>query len=119
MAINFRKVIEDPKKAEEMENEFKEAILNAISPPTPFIKNKNYLIRTITMCDVGRCVEVVGNFLIMENASWIADTGRFNECLVDPLKFNQIEPFKHPIYINLNAIVDATPYPYELPLEPK
>lgn len=119
MALNLRKVINDPKKATELENEIKQAILGAIVPPSPFIKGKNYLIRTITMCDIGRCVDVVGNFLILEKASWIADTGRFNECLVDPLKFNEVEPFKHELYINLNSIVDATLFPYDLPEEPK
>jgi len=117
--MNFRKIIENPEKADAMEKEIKEAILNSIVPPSPFQKGKSYLIRTITMCDVGRCVDVIGNFLVLDRASWIADTGRFNECLIDPSKFNEVEPFKEEIYINLNSIVDATPFPYALPEQAK
>lgn len=82
---------------------------------TPFQLNKNYLIRTATMIDIGRIKEIVGDFLVLDSASWIADTGRFHECLLGPGKFNEVEPFKEDVYISLASIIDATPWPYVLP----
>jgi hypothetical protein len=67
------------------------------------------------MVDVGRVRRVTKHFVVMDNASWIADTGRFTDCLKDPKEFKEIEPFAHEIYVNLDSIIDATPWPLALP----
>jgi hypothetical protein len=38
---------------------------------------QSYLIRTVTHYYTGRLVAVDGNELLIEEAAWIADTGRF------------------------------------------
>jgi len=78
------------------------------SVKTPFIVGKNYLIRTVTMTISGQVKEAYENFLVMAQAAWIADTGRFSEALIDQNKFNEVEPFKNDCIVSLGAIVDAT-----------
>jgi hypothetical protein len=123
MKLNLRKIIKDHEIADaaavEIENAISDTIKNAIAPQLPFEIGKNYLIRTITMIDIGRVTKIVGNFIVLDDASWIADTGRFNECLKNPTTFVEIEPFTYPLILNTNSIVDATLWPYELPINPK
>lgn len=75
---------------------------------TPFVVGKNYLIRTVTMAISGKVKSVVGDFVVMEQAAWIADTGRFNEALKDQSLFNEVEPFLNDCIVSLGSIVDAT-----------
>lgn len=122
-AINLRGAITNEAQCKEAEKAITDYVTgtarDVLDPITPFIIDKNYLIRTITMIDVGKVKAIVGNFLILTNASWIGDTGRFNECLTRNDIFNEVEPFKYDVFINLNSIVDATPWPYDLPTAPK
>jgi len=67
-----------------------------------------YLIRTVTMIDVGRLVKVTDKELVLADASWIADTGRFSECLLDPDVINESEPFANNCIVSRGAICDAT-----------
>lgn len=68
---------------------------------------KIYLIRTVTMIDTGRLVAVTPQELVLEDAAWIADTGRFADALVKA-EFGEIEPFPDGrVIIGRGAIVDA------------
>ncbi len=68
---------------------------------------KNYLIRTVTMYDTGRLVKVTEQELVLEDAAWIADTGKFSET-IKSLNFNEIEPFPDgKVIIGRGAIIDA------------
>lgn len=123
MKINLRKVIQNEQDADALSSEIEQAFVDvarqAGNPPLPFEVGKNYLIRTITMIDVGKVTKIVGNFIIMDNASWIADTGRWYECLKRPDVFIEVEPFTHPLIVNTQSIIDATLWPYSLPTEAK
>lgn len=68
---------------------------------------KVYLIRTVTMIDTGKLVYVGPNELVLEDAAWIADTGRFADA-VKSAKFNEVEPFPDGrLIIGRGAIIDA------------
>ena len=68
---------------------------------------KHYVIRTVTMIDVGKLVQVTDKELVLENASWIADTGRWNEFLKNGI-YSESEPFPDgKIIVGRSAIVDA------------
>lgn len=85
------------------------ALLGVQTPKqTPFTTGKNYLIRTVTMAISGKVKGTVGDFLVLEQAAWVADTGRFNEALRDQNKFNEVEPFLNDCIVSLGSIVDAT-----------
>ena len=67
----------------------------------------NYLIRTVTMIDTGRLVAVTDKELVLEDAAWIADTGRFAQA-VEKAEFNEVEPFPSgKVIIGRGAIIDA------------
>lgn len=74
----------------------------------PFEVGKNYLIRTVTMIQTGKIKSVRGKFLVLEQAAWIADTGRFSEALEDQEKMKEVEPFKNDAIVNMDTIIDAT-----------
>lgn len=81
---------------------------------------KNYLIRTVTMIQVGEFVEFDEklNAIILKNASWIADTGRFHDCLKNGT-FNEVEPFPDWVAVNIGSYVDLAPFNHALPTEQK
>uniref|UniRef100_A0A6M3JHZ6 Uncharacterized protein n=1 Tax=viral metagenome TaxID=1070528 RepID=A0A6M3JHZ6_9ZZZZ len=81
-----------------------------------------YLIRTVTMYNAGRLVFVGNGELVLEDACWIADTGKYSEALLNINALNEIEmyPQGKKVIIGRGAIVDAViPNWTELPTETK
>jgi hypothetical protein len=73
----------------------------------PWVIGKAYLIRTVTMIQTGRLVAVTPQELVLEDAAWIADTGRFANVLKTG-KFNEVEPFPDgPVIVGRGAVIDA------------
>ena len=76
---------------------------------------KPYLIRTVTMINTGRMVAVTPQELVLEDAAWIADTGRFSDALVSG-DFNEVEPYPEGrVIIGRGAVVDAVQLSAALP----
>lgn len=72
----------------------------------PFEIGAVYFIRTVTMIDVGRVVAASDKFVILEDAAWVADTGRFANALKD-WNFKEVEPFPNGyVGIPVSAIID-------------
>ena len=87
----------------------------ASSKPHPFQIGKNYFIRTVTMILVGRLEEVFENELVLSTAAWVADTGRFADCLKKgESAINDIEPFPNDIIVGRNSIIDVTLWDHDL-----
>lgn len=78
---------------------------------------KKWYIRTVTYHQVGKCVKRVGMFLILEDASWVADSGRFMQALKTG-KLDEVEPVGDCL-VNLNAVADMFPWRHDLPKEQK
>jgi hypothetical protein len=74
----------------------------------PFEIGENYLIRTVTFTLTGKIKSKTNQFLVLSDADWIADTGRFSEALENSDKFNEVEPFKNDAIVSKGSIVDAT-----------
>lgn len=71
-----------------------------------FVVGKDYFIRTVTHYFTGRLVWVGDKELAIEDAAWIADTGRFNE-FVAGKTVSEVEPFPEGVVIvGRGAIVD-------------
>ena len=79
-----------------------------------FEVGKKYLIRTVTFFYTGRLESITDSDLVLSTAAWIADTGRFNECLKIG-KLNEVEPFVNNVIIPRGVIVDATEWAHQLP----
>ena len=74
---------------------------------SPWEIGKNYMIRTVTMIDAGKLIAVTSQELVLENASWIADTGRFMQA-VEKAEFGEVEPFPDgKVIIGRGSIIDA------------
>ena len=74
---------------------------------SPWVIGKVYLIRTVTMIDVGTVVQVTPHEIVLEDACWVADTGRFADALKNG-KYNETEPFPvGKVIIGRGSIIDA------------
>ena len=68
---------------------------------------KIYLIRTVTMIDTGRLVAVTEHELVLEDAAWVADTGRFAQA-VEKAEFGEVEPFPvGRVVVGRGSVIDA------------
>lgn len=75
---------------------------------------KNYLIRTVTMIQLGTLIDITDKELVLSNACWVADTGRFNEALKNG-KLNEVEMFQRNVIVGRGGLIDATEWIHELP----
>lgn len=73
----------------------------------PYEIGKIYLIRTVTMIDTGRVVRVTSQEIVLTDAAWIADTGRFSDA-VKKAEFSECEPFPDgEVIIGRGSVIDA------------
>lgn len=77
---------------------------------------ESYFIRTVTMHCLGKLKAVLPEELLLEQASWVADSGRFHECLRTG-KLSEVEPFVNDVILNRSSIIDATIWQHVLPKE--
>lgn len=93
-----------------------------VTKQSPFEVGKSYFIRTVTYHLTGKLVEIKGDFLMFDDAAWIADSGRFNEAMkkgIDKVESAEVEPWENRVGLNINSIVDFIEYPYKLPTTQK
>jgi hypothetical protein len=74
--------------------------------------SKPYFIRTATYHLTGRLVKVTPIELVLEDAAWIADSGRFTQA-VSSGDFSEVEPFPTgmQVIVNRTAVIDAVKIP--------
>ena len=53
--------------------------LNLNKDDTAFERGRSYLIRTVTLYYTGKIKRITSKELVLEDAAWIPDTGRFSE----------------------------------------
>jgi hypothetical protein len=75
---------------------------------------KNYLIRTVTMIQLGKLKKVTDKELLLSDACWVADTGLFTDALKDG-KLNEVEMFQRDVIVGRGGIIDATEWLTDLP----
>ena len=78
---------------------------------------QKYFFRTVTYHLTGRVKKVIGNILELEDAAWIADSGRFNEAIKHG-KLSEVEPVGQ-AYINIQSVTDFFPWKHKLPNQVK
>lgn len=80
---------------------------------------KTYFIRTITHHYTGILLKVTNKELVIKDAAWIADDGRFADALQTG-KFSEIEPFPDgEVIIGRGALLDAYVVSFNPPREQK
>lgn len=81
---------------------------------SPFQVGEKVFIRTVTYHLTGKIKAHVGKFLVLEDAAWIADSGRFMAAINDGT-LNEVEPVKCDVRVNIDTIVDVYEWAHALP----
>lgn len=100
----------------------KSTLPDYVTPPAcdlataPWCVGQCYLIRTVTYHVLGRLAWVGPTELVLEDASWVADSGRWHEALAKGV-LSEVEPAPAPgaAIVGRGAIVDAYPWHHPLP----
>ncbi len=84
--------------------------------PHPYQVGKNYIIRTVTMITIGRLVAVHAQEIVLTEASWIPETGRYQQCIASGA-INECEPYPETtqVIVGRGAIVDGCEWTNPLP----
>jgi len=78
---------------------------------------EKWFFRTVTYHLVGKVVKKVGQFFVLDNASWIADSGRFMNAIKEGT-LSEVEPVGRAM-VNIDSITDAFPWRHALPKDQK
>lgn len=89
----------------------------ATTGESPYNIGQSYLIRTVTLYYTGRVKRVTPKEIILEDAAWIADTGRFSDALKTGI-LNEVEPMGE-VIIGRGSVVDAVKWMHALPKDKK
>lgn len=83
-------------------------------------KGKKYFIRTVTHYFTGKLRAVTKDALVLVEAAWIADTGRFADFLRTG-NANEVEPYpaKSHVFVSRGAVVDVSEWGHSLPKDQK
>jgi hypothetical protein len=81
-----------------------------------FNVGENVFLRKITMILTGRVVATYDTYIELDNASWIADTGRYANA-VRSGEFSEVEPYPDNLVVKvpLGDLVDGFVAPWPLP----
>ena len=84
----------------------------------PFEIGEKVFIRTATHYLTGQIKAITGKFLTLKDAAWIADTGRFTDC-IEKGNLNEVEPVTCDVRVNSDCIIDVYQWRFDLPREQK
>lgn len=93
------------------DGDFKE--INALSD----MVGEKFFFRTLTYHLTGKVKKIIGSILELEDAAWIADSGRFMQCIKDGV-LNEVEPVGK-AFLNIQSVTDFFPWKHKLPTEQK
>lgn len=76
---------------------------------------QKWFFRTVTYHLLGKVKKIAGRFIVLENAVWVGDSGRFSDFLkTGPSQSAELEPCGTAL-LNSESIVDAFPWKHEIP----
>jgi len=100
------------------------AMLGGVMPPpagadllTRYL-GQAIVVRTVTYHYLGKLEHVTATGLLLSDASWLADSGRWHLALAEGL-ISEVEPYPGECVIERGAVVDVSPWPHELPRSAK
>ena len=78
-------------------------------------KGSSVIIRTVTYYYTGEVVAVSDHWILLKNAAWIADSGRWSEALRTGV-LSEVEPYPDgEVWINSGAVTDIAAWTHPLP----
>lgn len=84
----------------------------------PWSVGDKVFLRTVTYHLTGRVKKIVGKFLVLEDAAWIADNGRFMQFIQNGIA-NEVEPVTCQVIVNTDSLIDGYEWRHDLPREQK
>ena len=91
------------------------ALTRPAGPSAPWQVGTAYLVRTVTNYLCGRLTWVGPAELVLEDAAWVADTGRYSSALAEG-RLGEVEPIPGPVIVGRGSVVDAAKWTHALPL---
>ena len=70
------------------------------------------------MMYTGRLVSVTESDIVLEDAAWIADSGRYSDALAEGT-LDEVEPYPNSVGVSRASIVDFAVWEHPLPREQK
>jgi hypothetical protein len=104
----------DVNSLRKMNFDFAQELGNGVGDHTPFRVGDQVFLRCQNYYYTGRVKAVLLDWVVLAEASWIPDAGRFAEALASG-EFAEIEPYPGDCAIRLDTIDDASPWPHALP----
>jgi len=97
-----------------------QSLLKPSTETHPYQVGKNYFIRTVTHHLTGKLIKVSSKELVLIDAAWIPDDGRFMDLLEKGYP-NEVEPFpdKAEVIVGRGALIDAVQWSHPLPRSQK
>lgn len=87
-------------------------------PETSFEVGCKYFIRTATIYVTGCLKAITATDLLLSDAAWVPDTGRFHDALKNSV-VNESEPYVNDVIVSRGGIIDATKWSGALPSSQK
>lgn len=81
---------------------------------SPLCVGHNVFVRTVTHYYTGRVVELSADEIVLADAAWVADTGRFSASLTTGV-LSEVEPFPGVVSVARGAVVDVSLWSHALP----
>jgi hypothetical protein len=81
------------------------------------IIGKNFFFRTVTYHLVGKVEKIIDDFIVLKDASWVADSGRFSNAIKKGT-LSEVEPVGDAM-LNIKTVTDFFPWNHKLPTEQK
>jgi len=75
-------------------------------------------IRTLSYHYIGRVAAVTDTDVVLDEASWVADSGRWNHALTTG-ELSEVEPYPGSVVVHRGVIVDHCRWDHDLPREVK
>lgn len=92
--------------------------MNTIASALDEYLGKGVFVRTVTHHHTGRLTGYDKQFLVLDEAAWVADSGRWADALRTGV-LNEVEPFPYRCLVAVGAVVDICAWDHELPREQK
>jgi hypothetical protein len=80
----------------------------------PFAVGDAILIRTVTMMLLGRVKAIASDYVVLDDAGWIAESSRFGEMLAMGA-INEYERAPSWCLVAWGSFVDVWPWPHPIP----
>jgi len=74
------------------------------------------IVRTVTHFHIGTLVAIEGQWLMLDDALWVANTGRWHQALEEG-KVEEADPFPGRVWVNAYGVIDITPWPHDVSRE--